>query len=354
MNLDGLIGKSYLHEFLQHAKGKEWICFGASDAGATAPQYLLKEGIKIKYYCDNDSKKQGSTFHDLQVHSPEYIKRENSPNVLITSCYITEIKKQLSEMGVTNSYAFPGIGNPHGIHDLYDGTVIENNFDQIKKLEAILADETSKIVLEKILKNRLSGESSYLDEIMTGDMYFPQDIIQLGKSENFIDAGGYIGDTAELILSKTGRKYESIHVFEPDPNNFEKLTGNVGNHKNIFCVNKGVADFTGDLSFSVNIGLDSKIDALGKHKIEVVTIDEFFKDRSVSFIKMDIEGGEISALHGAKRIIAQQKPQLAICVYHRPEHLWQIPLTIHSFAPMMNIFLRHHAGSCVDTVCYAI
>jgi len=38
---------------------------------------------------------------------------------------------------------------------------------------------------------------------------------------------------------------------------------------------------------------------------------------------MDIEGAEIDALQGAKKIIQKSNPMLAICVYHKPNHLWK-------------------------------
>ena len=35
-------------------------------------------------------------------------------------------------------------------------------------------------------------------------------------------------------------------------------------------------------------------------------------------------------------------PILAICVYHQPDHLWQIPLFIRSLSDQYRFFLRPH------------
>ena len=59
-------------------------------------------------------------------------------------------------------------------------------------------------------------------------------------------------------------------------------------------------------------------------------IDEILKDKEVSLIKMDIEGAELAALKGAKKIIERQMPVLAICVYHNREDLVEIPHVINS------------------------
>ena len=74
----------------------------------------------------------------------------------------------------------------------------------------------------------------------------------------------------------------------------------------------------------------------------------------VTMIKMDIEGYELKALMGAKQIIKEQKPKLAICAYHTFSHLWEIPLLIKSLNPDYKIYLRHHTNLDCETVCYAI
>ena len=68
---------------------------------------------------------------------------------------------------------------------------------------------------------------------------------------------------------------------------------------------------------------------------------------------MDIEGAEQNALEGAKDIILRNKPKLAICLYHKPEDLWEIPLYIHSLVPEYKIYIRHHSHTNEETVMYA-
>ena len=69
---------------------------------------------------------------------------------------------------------------------------------------------------------------------------------------------------------------------------------------------------------------------------------------------MDIEGAEVNALLGAEENIKKQKPKLAICVYHKPEHLWKIPLYIKKIVPDYKLYIRHHTNQEYETVCYAV
>ena len=70
-------------------------------------------------------------------------------------------------------------------------------------------------------------------------------------------------------------------------------------------------------------------------------------------IKMDIEGLEYAALRGAKRSIEKYGTGLAVCLYHRPEHLWQIPLYITNVFGG-ELYLRLHGHSAFDVVAYRI
>jgi len=73
-----------------------------------------------------------------------------------------------------------------------------------------------------------------------------------------------------------------------------------------------------------------------------------------TYLKMDIEGAEVDTLAGASRVIRDHAPVLAICCYHCQDHLWRIPLPIHSLNPDYRFFLRPHDLEMWDLVCYAI
>jgi hypothetical protein len=71
-------------------------------------------------------------------------------------------------------------------------------------------------------------------------------------------------------------------------------------------------------------------------------------------VKMDIEGAELDALAGARALLARQRPRLAISVYHRPEHLWEIPRAILAAQPGYRLFFGHHMPVKWESVIYAV
>ena len=73
----------------------------------------------------------------------------------------------------------------------------------------------------------------------------------------------------------------------------------------------------------------------------------------VTYVKMDIEGAELDALHGMEKMIKSDKPKLAISIYHKPEDLWEIPLYIYKLVPEYKFILRHHHHRIHETILYA-
>lgn len=70
---------------------------------------------------------------------------------------------------------------------------------------------------------------------------------------------------------------------------------------------------------------------------------------------MDIEGAEINALIGAYSLIQKNRPTLAICVYHKQEHLYQIPFLMKAITSDYRFYLRHYRKYAVsETVCYGV
>lgn len=82
-------------------------------------------------------------------------------------------------------------------------------------------------------------------------------------------------------------------------------------------------------------------------KVSQRTIDSIAKDFNLQgkgFIKMDIEGAEMDTLRGAKKVLKEMRPKLAIAVYHGYENALQCRKIIYNANPEYKIEFRGMYG----------
>jgi len=188
--------------------------------------------------------------------------------------------------------------------------------------------------------------------------YFPDVLPLLKSKETYIDVGAYDGDTLQDFLFETGGHFNKYIALEPDRVNFKKLVKAIPHkyEKKILPLYAAASSKNGYVSIwhGIDNGIDSMISSEGHDKVRSVTIDSICKKERITSIKMDIEGHEPFALRGAGKILKRDKPKLAICVYHQPEHLWSLLLQIKEINPEYSKFyLRHHERERYGTVLYA-
>jgi hypothetical protein len=124
--------------------------------------------------------------------------------------------------------------------------------------------------------------------------------------------------------------------------------------RNITTHQKGCSDTNGAAQFLEETNFQSNaISSGGQLQISVVKLDDYLLGKHVNMIKMDIEGSELSALKGASQVIAQDRPVLAISVYHKKEDLIVIPQYIKEITSGYKFYLRLHTIIC-DLVLYAV
>ena len=344
------------------------ILFGASKWGETVSNQFLHYGVSINdiLFCDNNKEIIGSYINAIKVIAPNQIQQyKNAVVVICSSSYKEEMRKQLLTLGIKERVYEYSIDNAKDIAYTYRilnrKKNAKNSAHGIEILKELLADDESKEVLDNVIKYRATKDLQFLFRIGNIEEYFVKNIIKLGENEVFVDAGAYTGDTIDGFIEACGGKYKAIYAFEPDTKNFKDLSWYARSKnwgRNVILEQKGVYYCNKKINFCNDHTMGARIDVTASEdSVEVVKLDDYFKDEKVTFIKMDIEGSEYQALLGAKGIIQRDKPKLAICVYHNTEDLWELPLLIKEILPEYKIYLRHHGifepyEKC-DTICYA-
>lgn len=331
---------------------RKLVLFGAGDCGHVVYNILHNANIEIFCFCDNRLRAADKET-GLPIVSPEYLK-DKTGELTVLVCAVEEdvyrsIQKQLLSLGF-------GSEQIHIMREYYDRlspSYLEKNLSKYKEAYQLLADDFSKkVFLARLKKTYLMDDIS---EIVSprAEEYFDKEVTLTDK-EVFIDCGGFDGDTSVKFIEKCGGKYADIVIFEPELYKKADIEKNMsGYHYQLYQA--GVWSKNTKLYFDALETDGSHVSAKeGDYVIEALSLDETVYDKAPTFIKMDIEGSEQEAIKGCRRIISDFQPKLAICVYHKPDDLYEIPILIKKFNSKYRLYLRQYSNSRFETVLYAI
>ncbi|MBA4105424.1 MAG: hypothetical protein C0485_06670 [Pirellula sp.] len=187
--------------------------------------------------------------------------------------------------------------------------------------------------------------------------------IEARPGDVVIDAGGCWGDSALYFAFKAGGNGK-VYSFEFLPDNLtvydRNLSLNPELRPRIEVLPHPVWSSGGEELFVTQNGPGTTVtparQSAGDAVVTTMAIDQLM-DRPgftrIDFIKMDIEGAELKALHGAEQTLRRFRPRLAITVYHHLADFWEIPQYIESLGLGYQFYLRHFTTHAEETVLFA-
>jgi len=352
----------------EHFKGsKNIIIYGAGNAGKLFLSFLssvLPEN-KIDCFLDRDADKKPE-YLGYPVYKPNDSRLNTDfrkESLVILALILQEdeyraLQEQLHEMGYKKTFIAYYL-NRYGLHptlsEAKERAIFSQNIENILAAFDLMADEHSRNIFFSVF--RAHAKIDYKLPVLSKDMtqYVDIGIPLRNNYKYFVDCGAYIGDTfIELVKRHKVKKYIA---FEPDLQSYEKLIHQVNVLRDKFeqsiLLPLCVGEKNEFLRFFAGGGGGSRLGEDGEEIAQIIRLDDLLWGYNKLLIKMDIEGSEMAALIGAKRIITETKPDLAICVYHKISDMWRIPLMLKEWVPDYAFYMRNHFLGTYETVLYA-
>ncbi len=333
------------------ASGLPLVLYGDGWYAPYVREYLKRRGHAPAAVFTDD----GFTSSGEAVDFAEVSRRFPKFAVVIAFANASLARKKLARLGVNAARVFFFDVMGELLNNAIDRAWLEGRKARFDAAYGLLADGLSRDTFEAFLAAKLGAAGEPLAAVWRKEQYFPREIVKLSRSEVFVDGGAYTGDTLLTFLRLTGGAYARYCAFEPEPRNAATLKATVEKRalRGVSVHNKGLWSAPAALPFAVRHGTSaSAVSAGGETSVEAETIDRAAPD--ATFIKLDIEGAELEALKGAAAAIKRNRPTLAVCVYHRPGDLFEIPLFISALVPDYHFYLRQHQPVACETVLYAV
>jgi FkbM family methyltransferase len=345
------------------------VIFGAGYLGKLALSGLRTAGIEPLALCDNNSRLWETEIEGLPVLSPvQAAERHRNDAAFVVSIYnSSSAKQQLRELGCPRVVPYPvlfwkywqcmpkedRLELPHRMMEWAD---------DMPPAYDLLSDDISRQEFRAQVRWRCLMDYSCLPAPhAAADMYFPPELFRVSPDEVLVDCGAFDGDSIRSFIDKAGDRFRRIFAFEADAANVSSLrrycaglSADVAGK--ITIMPYAVARQDGTVRFCAEGSVGSKVVETGAAQVvECRSLDSALSHvECPTLIKMDIEGAELEAIMGAGKTIAHCRPIMAVCAYHKCDHLWKIPQLLRSANPDYRIFLRRYAEDCWETVYYAV
>jgi FkbM family methyltransferase len=227
--------------------------------------------------------------------------------------------------------------------------ILPNSFKQVlykvKPLARLIRGGLNRaaprgLVEVKVAGGDLAGYTILLDMQVDKDYWLGTYEPELQSAlRRFIPSGAVIFDVGanigyvSLLLAKAAGEAGKIFAFEALPSNVEQLRRNVALNameKQVTVIDRAVTEAPGPVRFLVHAsgGMGKVAGSAGRedrYKSEVtvqgISLDEFVYGQgnpAPQVVKMDIEGGEVLALPGMRRVLTEARP-LMLMELHGPE-----------------------------------
>ena len=318
---------------------KKIILFGIGKNGKTVVDTYQEYGGCFELLAVADNGSSLKAYRSIPVIKPEEMADWAYDEIWITTIYYREIKAQLTaELGIAPDkiryVEYPMMFLEPQIYDRYREEIAGRKKCDHDEMQAVVDyvahngvrmycapfydaymerdmpvyyDEAYQMYYGIYLERRMYLSKKYDTEkkaqtylryaCMEQDERSPHcylsEHFKVEKGETGIDIGAAEGIFALRVIEDVGH----IYLIEADSDWCEALAATFREYADRVTIIRGFVSDTAENGQLV--------------------LDQLFAEKQIDFIKMDIEGTELSALRGAKRLLENNMPKLAVCTYHR-------------------------------------
>ncbi len=225
----------------------------------------------------------------------------------------------------------------------FDASFRQAHADALAAARRRLSDAPSRALFDALVDYKLTGEwDALMSHTTDGEDIYRLIGAQIGCA---VDLGAYRGDTAAQMMRHFPHLTHLIAV-EPDARSYKKLQAfaeqtpspRIEPHRAAVSDHDAQGVFYG--AGNRNSSLCATSHAYREEHIPLLTVDALCNDRTVDYIKFDVEGAEWDALRGAAETIARCRPILRVAAYHRSEDLYRLPLLLDELCSEYDMYLR--------------
>ena len=279
-------------------------------------------------------------------------------NLLISSMYVPQIYQKARALGFQNIWVNFALllSRDESVFRFreFRTTSYQEKLDAlIERMEDEPSREYFRIMKATARTGKAVPEISRL--YCAEPQYFLHALVPHLSGLSFFDAGAFIGDTL-MESAQLGIRWKAAYAFEADQANFERCKAWAAGQRSFPVTVEHMALWDCEAKLSMNSDRFNAFVTQGESAdmVDATSIDVYCADRTVDFVKMDIEGAEQHAIAGGWKTFERDRPVFAISIYHSLQDVVEVPQMMMERMSDYHWFVRHHAVNYCEVILYGI
>lgn len=344
--------------------------YGAGNLGRLARGYLKAVGrdFVMAIDCNAEVLAREPAWSGVRLVHPDEVPEAAKHDVrlavsVVTTPYVP-LERALTKRGFNDIVPFYDLTeNFRDQHPLSNGwfapPLSAQDCDNTENVLMAWDDDVSRAHhLQFLAWRRLREEWTFeAAPLPDGSRFFiPEITATLHGNEVVLDAGAHYGNVIKAFIQQTKGAFRQIVAIEPDAANRKRLKENLQNWLPGDCrvtvLDCALAAEDGEAPFHPGLDYASQLSSTGTMRVETRKLDAL--DLAPSFIKLHLEGAELTALQGGRETLVANRPMVAATVYHNADGIWKTPLWLMDTLPDYRFLFRAHSWCGTGAVVYAI
>ncbi len=339
--------------------GKPVFLYGTGNGGDKIISALEKYGVKLEGVFASDGFVRNRYYHGYHVRSYSDVTAEYGDDIAVLLAFGTTlpaVRQFIEQLNSRHDFFIPDVPLYGG--ELFDYPYFLAHKPDLDAARELLYDEKSRSLFDDAVNFRLSGRMEYLRRTDEMDDTL-RELFSGTQVKTIIDGGAFKGDSTE-IFARTLTP-DKIYPIEADEKTYAKLCRYAESESRcrVTPIQGALWNEDGTIDYSQSgsrgAGESGKNRRAKSASVKSIRLDTVFPGIPVDFIKLDIEGAESEALDGGESVIRENRPSMAVSLYHKTDDLFSLINRIHRLLPAHRLYLRR--PDCIpmwDLTLYAI
>jgi FkbM family methyltransferase len=309
-----------------------FIAVGANSGGDQVRRWLAERGKQVLAYADLSPALRNTVRDGLPVHAPADCLGllDARTAFVIGTVRQREAAEVLTvQLGIDPQRVFPFINPMFAAH--YAPGAQGRLAPQLARIRALLSDTASREYFDRVTAFNRTMDPRHLSAQprRIGQYGYDAPGANPAPGATIVDCGAFTGDSFAGFLAATGGSGH-IHALEAFPPNFARLKANIA-RDNLQAVvtplavaaarQPGTIRMSGDEAIADGCAHIGAAQNVPHYDVACDTLDNLFAHARIDYLKMDIEGADLDALIGGRRLLRECRPVVAVAAYHTPEHI---------------------------------